>query len=434
MYVGLHERDITPPIGCDMPGYYDERLSEGVLDKLYCKAVVFKDSAEILASENSAAMVVIDALELDEDFCKKVSERVSYFTNIPKENVSVTATHTHLGVPSGDPVSKRDEKFMEELVFMASDTAICANNKARKCDIYFGTGKAEGLCFNRDYILEDGSICTNPASVLKLVKSYSNVNDFVPVISFKDENGKVIGAVTEYACHQDCVGGRKYSGDYSSILSYELKKVYGESFISIYVPGACGDINHMDKIGKNTPDYRFIGEKLAKEVEKTVLESVKIEDAPIKVKADSVELTVRRATKEQIDFAEKVVSGEIKELDNRIMLQKKILWLLLDFEKKMENKKPTEILPYKIINIGKLLIFALPGEIYHQYEDKLREKFKDYKVILAELSCTQAGYFPVPELFGTLAYPTQLCQGSHFIKESGDVLIDAAVKSAESIL
>jgi hypothetical protein len=47
MYIGLYEREITPPIGLDMPGYYCERLSIGVLDKLYCKAVVISESEEI---------------------------------------------------------------------------------------------------------------------------------------------------------------------------------------------------------------------------------------------------------------------------------------------------------------------------------------------------------------------------------------------------
>lgn len=434
MYIGLHERDITPPLGCNMPGYYCERLADGVLDNLYCKAVVFKDSGLVLASENSAAMIVIDAVGFDRSVCEKVAERVSRFTKIPKENISVIATHTHLGIPTGEPISKMEEDYMESLICYASDTAICANNKAKKCDIYFGMGKAEGLCFNRDYVLEDGSICTNPARTLKLVKSYSGVNDFVPVVSFKDETGKVIGALIEYACHQDCVGGLKYSGDYSSIMSYELKKAYGKDFVSVYVPGACGDINNIDFIGGNTPNYRYMGEKLAAEAKKTIEESIKIEDAPIKVKSDFAEITIRRATKEQKEYAEKVMSGEISEVDQRVMLNKRILELLLEFEESMKNKAATDILPCKVINIGKLLIFNLPGELYHQFEDTVREKFRDYCVLFSELAGGDAGYFPVKELFGTFVYPTQLCRGSHFVPEGGYILTQKAIEAAESIL
>ena len=431
MYIGLYEREITPPIGLDMPGYYCERLSIGVLDKLYCKAVVISESEKI--NENSTAMVVVDAVELDRDFCRATAERAEKLSKISAFNISVTANHTHLGVPSGDPVAKRDEEFMDMLVKYCADAIFEASKRLTECEVCFGMGKAEGLCFNRDYLLEDGSICTNPSSKLKLVKSYSGVNEFLPVVSFKDKEGKVTGALIEYACHQDCVGGLKYSGDYSSILSYELKKAYGENFVSIYLPGASGDINNLDYIGKKTPDYVTMGKVLANEAQNVIAKSEKVNAENIKIKSDSVKLKIRRATKEQIEYAKKVVSGEIDEIDSRIMLNKTMLWLLLDFENKAETKPDFEELPIKIISIGDLYFFLLPGELYHQFEDRIRENFKDKKVILAELSNSEGGYFPVPELFGTYVYPTQLCQGSRFTPESGDILINKAIELGKCI-
>ena len=86
MYVGVYEREITPPIGCDMPGYYCERLSTGVLDKLFCKAVVISESDE--NSENAAAVVVVDAVELNREFCCAVAKRASEFSGIPTENIA----------------------------------------------------------------------------------------------------------------------------------------------------------------------------------------------------------------------------------------------------------------------------------------------------------------------------------------------------------
>jgi len=37
--VGFYEKEITPPLGCCIPGYYTPRIADGVKDKLYCKAL-----------------------------------------------------------------------------------------------------------------------------------------------------------------------------------------------------------------------------------------------------------------------------------------------------------------------------------------------------------------------------------------------------------
>lgn len=68
----------------------------------------------------------------------------------------------------------------------------------------------------------------------------------LPILCFKDEAGKPVGALISFACHHDTIGGTKISGDYSCILGKELKKVYGPDFICVFVPGASGNINHYD--------------------------------------------------------------------------------------------------------------------------------------------------------------------------------------------
>ena len=176
-----------------------------------------------------------------------------------------------------------------------------------------------------------------------------------------------------------------------------------------------------------------MGKILAKETERVISKSEKVNAENIKLKSDSVKLKIRRASKEQKEYAEKVLSDPDFKLDKRIMLDKTILWLLLEFEKKAETNPDFEELPVKIIALNDLYIFLLPGELYHQFEDKIRESFKDKKVILAELSNSEGGYFPVPELFGTYVYPTQLCQGSRFTPESGDILTDKAIELGKSI-
>ena len=432
MYVGIYEREITPPVGCDMPGYYSQRLSQGILDKLYAKAVVISPDDKNM--ENAIALISIDMLSLKADLCAGVLERAEKLCGIKKNNISLTATHTHLGMPSGGTFSKRDDDVMNLLPKYVADAVLGAKMNLTECDIYFGTGEVKGLCFNRDYYIDDGSICTNPGALKDhIFKPYSGVNESLPIVSFKNKNGELIGILWEYACHQDCVGGLMVSGDYSSIVSKELKKVYGENFVSIYFPGASGDINNIDFIGGNTPDYVTMGKKLADESVKVLGSSEKIEGENIVCRRDELKFTIRRATKEEIEYAKKVVEDPSILPPKKVMLGDTIYKLLLDFEEKMENSLPYSIMPIKAMSVGELLLFFLPGELYHQYESKVREAFKGRKIFFSQLSNIGGGYFPVPELFGTYVYPTMLCEGSHFTPECGNVLTESTIKLANGL-
>ena len=56
-------------------------------------------------------------------------------------------------------------------------------------------------------------------------------------------------------------------------LSKELKKKYGNDFVSLFVLGCCGDINHVndDRVTKATLDtYREIGRALAEKTEEAM--------------------------------------------------------------------------------------------------------------------------------------------------------------------
>ena len=46
---GFYEKEITPPLGCGVPGYFSIRRGSDVLDRLYARAVVVKENEEKLA-------------------------------------------------------------------------------------------------------------------------------------------------------------------------------------------------------------------------------------------------------------------------------------------------------------------------------------------------------------------------------------------------
>ena len=82
---------ITPPIGTPMGGSYALRLSDGVLDELYAKAVVLeKDGARV-------AMVVCDVVAVSTPVVEEARRLIQKSTGLGADQVMISATHNHSG-------------------------------------------------------------------------------------------------------------------------------------------------------------------------------------------------------------------------------------------------------------------------------------------------------------------------------------------------
>ena len=78
MKVGFSKICINPPFGAPIVGYYEERLTKGILDDLFIRAVVFDDG------NKKAAFVAIDVCELPQKFFDVIpSLSIVAFARIP---------------------------------------------------------------------------------------------------------------------------------------------------------------------------------------------------------------------------------------------------------------------------------------------------------------------------------------------------------------
>lgn len=432
MKCGFYEKEITPPLGGDLPGYYLNRPAKHIKDRLYAKAVVFGNDND--EEKDMAALVIVDAVEIPAQYCDRIIKRAAAYTGIPEENISVSATHTHYGIPCGDVISVADESYMDVFCRLAADCITMAERSMKTCRIRYGKGHVEGISHIRDYRMADGDIVTNV--------DYSKFQDQVlgpngtpdpelPIIAVVDEKGVPMGMLASYACHLDCVGGAEYTGDYASELSGRLKTVYGNDFVSIYLAGASGDINHIDAIAGVRSDYIEMGKILAAEVVRVIENAVLAGGA---VASRKVELKVKRrhATSEQIRIAREIMEHPEKASEYT-MLGSAMSSLMLTYEEAFADTPEEVTLPVHVIRIGDAYLFALPGEIYSKFGRRLKEECPGGCALLSELSNMSAGYIPTEDIFGTSAYPVQLCHGSFLEPGAGEKLIDCALKVAKEL-
>ncbi len=428
MKCGFYEKEITPPLGGDIPGYYVHRLTTDVVDKLYVKAAVFAvDDAE---PAKMVAMLTLDCCAVQEEFCKKVAARVEEFTGIPAAHVAVMANHTHRGFPTGGYGSDRDDSFMALLERLAADAAILAFQRLQPCSLSYGIGKEERPVFNRDYLMKDGCIATNTKYKDEIVRRYGGVDPDLPVLAVKDAEGNLMGALFTYALHQDTTGGNVYTGDYASHISYHLKAAYGQDFVSFFMIGCCGDINHVDDDFKG--NFRSIGKMLAEDIIEIIDRSEAIADQEVRIAYGRLPLKRRRATEEMIRHAEWVCEDRKNRKDKYDMTGKAAPLLLEHIEATKDLPDDFDI-PLQVMKLGEVFLYVMPFEVYHQFGEQLKAADPDRKWLISELSNFDGSYAPIEELFGTDAYPVQLCYGSWLEPKAGQKMTDMLIELAKTL-
>ena len=434
MRCGFYEKEITPPLGGDLPGYFGHRYAEDVEDRLYAKAVVFAGDSDDPAQ--MTALLVLDAEEILKDMREAVASRASEMTGIPQERIVIAATHTHYGIPFGGASVDRDDEYMQVFYRLAADTVTLAFKRLRKCFLTYGIGHEDTQAFNRDFVMKNGNITTNPRPSIHgdIVRPYGEIDPDLPVLTAWDESGNRIGVIFTYALHQDSVGKVAFSGDFSLEISHQLKARYGSNFVSVFLAGCCGDINHIDPIGKTMRDHRSIGRVLAREIERvTETLSAPVADTGVDASFRILPLTRRKATPEKLAWAKYILEDPDNRKTPYMSMGAMGCRMLLEYAESFREENAVVNVPLQVLRIGDVWLFASPFELYHQYAVPMKAAADSGKWLITELANMGGGYIPVPELLDSYVYPAQLNRNNNMEPEAGFKIGAALAEMAGSM-
>ncbi len=423
MRCGFYEKEITPPLGCDMPGYYVPRLSNGVEDKLYAKAAVF--ACESDDPKTMTALLVVDMVHVDLQMRLAIVERASAATGIPGDNIALIATHSHYTLPAGDCGSARDDAYMQLFYRLAADTVVLAWQRLEKCTLRYGLGRLEGEAFVRDIVLDDGAVVTNPSRFRdRVVRTYTESDPDLPVLTVCDADGNPKGVLYTFALHCDTVGLQGYSGDFPSEVSYRVKDALGHEVVSIFLPGFCGDINHFDFIGGTTRNHRSIGQHLAQELLDTCKGSALVEGDSLALSARWITLNRRKATPEEVAKMEYIAEDPQNRKNPYNMLGSRSATIFLDYQKMAQTLPDHVPVLLQVLRLGDVWLYICPYEMYSAFAKPLKAAAPSGKWLISEMANVDTSYVPTSELFGTDAYPCFLCEGSWLEMDAGDKLVE----------
>src|SRR5205823_3819250 len=268
---------ITPPLGTPLAGYYETRISDSVHDDLYAKAIIIECGGA------RAAMVSCDLISMPIIVAAEARKIIEQQTGLKPDQVIISATHAHTGpiLPgrtaretSDGPGGDLAQEYVQQLPGRIAASVKQAIDKLAPATASAAIGREDHLSFNRRYIMKDGDVGWNPGKLNpKIDHPAGPIDPAVSVVYFESPDGVPLITYVNFSMHPDTVGGLQISADYPAPLCNLLGRIKGDSMLTIFTNGTCGDINHVNvntkEPQKGFDEARRIGTILAGEVIKT---------------------------------------------------------------------------------------------------------------------------------------------------------------------
>ena len=432
--VGLAEREITPPVGYRMDGYFAERLSTGTKDPLKAKALVFRQGA------TKMALVVADLLGVPQELTTEVRTLAAQKTGIPAANIAITATHTHTGPMFSGPRARLFSeqaaakygtdplaamKYPESLRDRLVEVIVAADAGLSPAALEFVRPTEDRLSFNRRFHMKDGTVRFNPGVLNPdIVRAAGPTDPDLPFVLIT-KDGKPVGSLTIFALHLDTVGGgTEYSADYPGHLEHELRREFGEAFISVFGLGTCGDINHLDVSGRRRLHSRLIGQQLAVNV-LSARPRTPLATPSLAAVSSRIALPLRTVTDTQVAAARAGMS-KVGTSALPFLAQVELLTTLdlarrgrtLDAEVQVFRLHPD------------LAIVLLPGEVFAELGLAIKQASPFTHTLVIELSNDNPAYIPTEKAFKEGSYETV---NSRIAPGGGERLVTEAIRLLKAV-
>lgn len=425
--IGAAEVSITPPPGVPLAGYYSLRTSDGTLDELFAKSLVFEcDGAK-------AAIVVCDLITMPRDVTMAARELITKETGIPGDHVMIAATHTHTA-PVLQRKATRDDfdgsnsepsrLYSAELPKLIAQSVAKANSSLAPASLRVGKLNVENVAFNRRFWMADGSIAWNPKKLDPNIVAPAGPHDpEIGVLTFDtlEKSAQPLATFVNYAMHPDTVGGTKISADYPGVVTETIERV--RPGVTMFANGCCGNLNHRNVWWADGQKGPTEAARLGSTIAGTVCAGLpQLSDAKaqsVRARKENVALPLPEIT--EADRAE--VRDQMPKVKEAKFMQQVKMFRVLDVLAR--EGKPLDV-EVQVIALGDDVAFvALPGEIFVELGLAIKKASPFKHTMLIELANTAIGYIPNRPAYaeGNYEVVSARCAAG-----SGEMLVDTAVK------
>ena len=419
--VGFSKVNINPPLGISVAGYYIDRFAKGFLDDTNISGVAFEcDGTKIL-------VMSVDVCTLRTAYTKLCAEEIEKATGVSKENIFITATHSHTAADVGAALDGSSNELIDEYTRLVTrrmvDAAVMALADLAPAKMGFATGWApERVAYIRRYRMKDGSTFTcPPINDPNIVGPIGELDQRVHVLRFTREGAEDV-VIVNYGVHADTVNGELISADWPHWM-YKTLDAALDGVKCIFIAGAQGDVGStnvhpsggdmndteisFDNEMKSPGMARFVGRALAG----TVLQ---VYDKVEYVDVDSIEMIQKSVTvpanvpaPEDLPLAHKYKELHEAGHDDEIPFKAMQLTTVVAEAIRMCE---LEHGPYEFnlgmcgIRLGNVALVGIPGEPFTEVGVKIKDTDGFAMIMPCGLTNGYEGYFPVKAAFDEGGY------------------------------
>lgn len=261
--VGFAKVDITPGYNMRLSGFAArQQESVGVREPIFARAMAIRSQV----GGEPVVLVTVESIGVPMFVRDEVASRLHGKRQIANERFALCSTHSHttpaldkvlptlFGAPVPAEEQQRIARYTRELTDKIEQAALAALDDMRPARLAYGIGSV-GFSINRR-------------------TRGGPVDHDLPVMAVTDENGKIRGVWTNYACHCVVLSDLKVSGDWAGYGAKELERIFPDCVACISI-GCGADSNPQSGVtGDKGEVAEKYGHEVAAEVERVVHSSM----------------------------------------------------------------------------------------------------------------------------------------------------------------
>ncbi len=431
MKCGFYQKEITPPIGSHLSGNQNIRISEGVADPLFVRAVAFEE-------EKLAVILCFDLIGMIQTEALKIRAYVSRHLGLEEKDVILTCTHTHTAPNIHTRFFPKDSYLMHSLGDLALAAAQGAIKDLAPAEAYFSRSELPEISFNRRYIMKDGTCKTNPGRRNPdILKPASPPDDIIQLLRFdRGEKGDIL--LVNFQVHPDVRGrkcGNLISADYPGVVCATLEGALPGTRC-IYFNGASGDLNH---INVNAPEWdknagpahsRHMGLSIAGKVLQMISKAQPISLGEVHTLQLDLAVPAREFTPEELSTAQQYMTwylaGEAEKIPN---YSTTVIYEALGVLTAAESGG-TFTMPVTGLSFGEVSFVGFPGEAFSEIGRQVRDTSPFKAQFVMGLTHGYPDYFPMKDAFEVDGYERR---SSPYKAGVGEIMAEGGKRFAKQL-
>jgi len=420
---GAATSNVTPALGSAIVGGFLPFPATHVHDELHARCLVLDDG------KTKLVFVVCDLLGIGRVVSDEARALIQQDLGIPKDNVLISATHTHSAASAlGKDARVLTDTMDEYQRFVARrivDGVKRAHNLLRPAQIAFGSVDVPEHVFNRRWHMKPGTIPLNPfggsdkvkmnppAGSADLLEPAGPTDPTIPFIYCKEPTGQPIALFSTYSLHYvGGVGNGHISADYFGMYCDALETLLKAdrqtpAFVALMANGTSGDINNIN-FRKPRPkqdaysQMKYVAADVALKVAKSISKLTYADHLTLDARHQEPAMATRRPTKEQLDTAKKLLADRPKsaKADLPAIYAERTL--------RMAEHPEKLKMPLQAFRIGDRAIATMPCEVFCEIGLEYKKRSAIQPAWMVSLNHGYYGYLPPPRHHELGGYETWL--------------------------